>query len=90
MVESENLGNSRFGGFYYRKSAEIEILTKIRISPSENRENILEKKVFAKSIIFFILLIYFIPNLSKFHCATPGISPTVTIYVQKTTILHQS
>ena len=27
---------------------------------------------------------YFIPNLSKFRCATPSISPTVTIFVPKT------
>ena len=83
MAKSEIFRNSRFGDFYYRKSAEIEILTKIRISPSENRENILKKKVFAKDIIYFILSIYFIPNLSKFHCTTPSISPTVTIFVPK-------
>ena len=37
--------------FTPRKSAEIEILTKIRISPSENREKISEKKFCKKYII---------------------------------------
>ena len=40
---------------------------------------------------FFILAIYFSTNLSKFHCATPSIPPTVTIFVQiKPSILLQS
>ena len=35
-------------------------------------------------MLFFYFINIFIPNFSKFHCATPSISPTVTIFVQKT------
>ena len=53
MAKSEIFWNSRFGDFYLRKSAEIEILTKIRISPSENREKVLKKKFLQKVLIFY-------------------------------------
>ena len=52
--------------FIPRKSAEIEILTKIRISPSEKREKISEKKVFAKTFNFLFYEYILFPTSQSF------------------------
>ena len=60
----------------------FEFSCKIKYNSTKSKSrNISREKI---CIYLFILLIYFIPNLSKFHWATPSISPTVTIFVQKT------
>ena len=48
-----------------------------------------EKKSVCKKVLFYILLIYFIPNFSKFHCATPSILATGMVFVQNPSILDQ-
>ena len=62
---------------------QVKIITNLefpkfpKFSPSENRKNIVKKKVFD----FFelsILLIYFFPNLSKFH-----LSPSSTFRLRR-------
>ena len=63
------------------KSPKSGISKNLRFQHRKIEKNI-EKKSFLIFFEFSILLIYFITNLSKFHCTTPSISLTVTIFVQ--------